>query len=325
MISVLLTILKVTGIVLLCILGVLLLLLLLVLFVPVRYRVNAKREAASEEPGSIKVNITWLLHSISATFQYPGEESFRVRILGIPVFRSGQETVKKEAPPKSGSQDKEAETADQNKQQEAAGSQKRNRIEKSLKTEIKETETKEAETKEAEIKETQTGESETQQEETAQEKEKPTIFGFFRKLIMLLKNIRYTIQRICDNIKHIVKEIRYYIEIIKSDRFERAWKVCSTELFSLIRSIAPKKLEAYVTVGTGDPASTAQILAVHGMLYPILGNHIFITPDFENPVIEGTFFMKGRITVWKALKTAIRIYFNKDLRKVIQLFKKEAA
>lgn len=315
MISVLFTILKVTGIVLLCILGVFLLLVLLVLFVPVRYQVNAKREAGSEEIGSIKIKITWLLHSISAVFQYPKEESFRVKIFGIPVFSSGTEADSKKTKPE------EHEKTEDNKktEQNIAPKTKESSDEKeSCEAKI------ETDKKSEAAGETEAKQSEHIQEEAVHEEEEPSILKFFRKLMAILKNIRYTIQRICDNIKHIVKEIRYYIEIVKSDRFERAWKVCKSEVFSLLWSIAPKKLEAYITVGTGDPASTAQILAIHGMLYPLLGNHIFITPDFENPIIEGTFYMKGRITVLKALKTAIKIYFNKDLRKVIQLFKKEA-
>lgn len=315
MISVLFTILKVTGIVLLCILGVFLLLVLLVLFVPVRYRVNAKREAGSEEIGSIKIKITWLLHSISAVFQYPKEENFRVKILGIPVFRSGTDADSKGSKLEDDEKTEDNAKAEQNIEPEAKeNSETKESSEKKIETDKK---------SKADGK-TEDGQSETIQEKDIQEEEEPSILKFFRKLMTILKNIRYTIQRICDNIKHIVKEIRYYIEIVKSDRFERAWKLCRGEAFSLLRSIAPKKLEAYITVGTGDPASTAQILAIHGMLYPLLGNHIFIAPDFENPIIEGTFYMKGRITVWKALKTAIKIYFNKDLRKVIQLFKKEA-
>lgn len=110
--------------------------------------------------------------------------------------------------------------------------------------------------------------------------------------------------------------------MLQSDSFKRAFDLCRNEVFSLISSILPRKLIGHVTVGTGDPASTAQILAVHGILYPLIGNHIFITPDFENSVLEGDFYMKGKITVFKILKTAGKVYFNKDLRRVIRLLKR---
>ena len=131
--------------------------------------------------------------------------------------------------------------------------------------------------------------------------------------------------QICDKIKHVISNIRYYLAVIQSNCFKRAFSLCKTEVFSLIKSILPRRIKGTFLVGTGDPASTAQILAVHGMLYPIIGNHITITPDFENAVIEGDLLVKGRITVFKALKTAIKVYFNKDVRKVLRLLKREAA
>lgn len=145
---------------------------------------------------------------------------------------------------------------------------------------------------------------------------------FFGKIWNFLKNIQYTIARICDKIKHIVKNIQYYLKILQSDAFRNAWHVCGGEAVSLLKSILPRKLEGQLRVGTGDPAGTGQILSVYGILYPLIGNHIDILPDFEQAVLEGELFAKGRITVFRALKTAWVIYFNKDLRRLIKLLKK---
>ena len=93
----------------------------------------------------------------------------------------------------------------------------------------------------------------------------------------------------------------------------------------MLKSISPRKIRGSVLIGTGDPASTGQILAVYGMLYPLLGYHIDIVPDFEQQIIEGDLYVKGKITVFKALKTAWIVYFNKDLRRLIKLLKREAA
>ena len=148
---------------------------------------------------------------------------------------------------------------------------------------------------------------------------------FFRKLRSLFQNIRYTITQICDKIKHIANNIQYYLNILKSDTFSRAWKVCSGQAFSLLKSIFPGKWRGSLVIGTGDPAGTGQLLAVYGMLYPLLGAHISVTPDFERKILEGELFAKGKITVFQGLKTAWKIYFNKDLRHLIKLFKREAA
>ena len=155
--------------------------------------------------------------------------------------------------------------------------------------------------------------------------EKRTIAGFFGSLFRILRNIKYTILKIYDKIKHIVRNIRYYLAVIKSETFQRAYKVCSTQIVRLLKGILPKKLEGTLRIGTGDPASTGQVMAVYGILYPLLGDNIAITPDFEEQVIEGRLNIKGKITVFCILKTAWIIYFNKDLRRVMKLFKREAA
>ena len=167
-------------------------------------------------------------------------------------------------------------------------------------------------------------ESELEQK-LSEEEDIPTIKKFIQKLFNIVKNIKYTILKLYDKIKKIIKDILYYIAVLKSNCFQRAYAVCKTEIYLLVKSICPRKITGNFVVGTGDPASTAQILAIHGMLYPFIGNHINITPDFENSIFEGDLFIKGKITVVKLLRTAIKIYFNRDIRKVIRLLKREAA
>ena len=81
-----LNILKIIGIILLCILGLLLLLLILILFVPIRYRLKADRKLKADTPVRAEAKITWLMHLISAAYQYPKAPYLKVRILGIPVY-----------------------------------------------------------------------------------------------------------------------------------------------------------------------------------------------------------------------------------------------
>ena len=140
----------------------------------------------------------------------------------------------------------------------------------------------------------------------------------------LLKNLRYTITQICDKIKKIVKNIKYYIEVISSTEFKNAFRLCSGQAGVLLRHVCPKKIKGSLRIGTGDPASTGQVLAVYGMLYPFLGNQIMVTPDFEQQIVEGELFIKGRITLFRLVKCAWIVYFNKDLRRVINMLKREA-
>ncbi len=327
MITILLTILKVLGILLLILLSALILLILLVLFVPVRYRVRLCRKAEDGIPITIDLKVTWLMHLINASFSYPKAAFLKVRLLCFTVFRSDKkktasapsEKKKKHKEIKTENQTDEGMTTPQKTAPEPKPPKYRSGPENTESTENAEKANAAEDAKEETKKETQ-----------------GTVFSkirrglerckeFFQKLLSLFQNIRYTITRICDKIKHIVNHIQYYMKILKSDTFSRAWTVCSGQALSLLKSILPGKFTGSLVIGTGDPAGTGQVLAAYGMLYPLLGNHINVTPDFERQIIEGELFIKGKITIFKGLKTAWKIYFNRDLRRVIQLFKREAA
>ena len=185
----------------------------------------------------------------------------------------------------------------------------------------------EEEQRNPQIKETNAVEDDTHQtlEEIEKTEVPPTWKGFFKKLIHIIRNIKYTILKIYDKIKHILENIEYYLKVIRSEAFQSAFGVCSSQLAVLLISIRPRKISGDLLIGTGDPAGTGQILAIYGMLYPVIGNHISITPDFERQIIEGNLFVKGRITVIRLIQVAWKVYFHKDIRRVIRLLKREAA
>ncbi len=315
MVTILLSALKIIGILLLCLLVLILALLLLVLFVPIRYKVKGYRRENDEAPVRIAVKVTWLLHILNMAFCYPEETFVRVRIFCFTVF-STEKKEKKEGKKKTAKAAVTEKAGQADKTDNGNEAENADNAKKAPDT---------AEPAPAKENEDDTQTQQTMREEPDQEPEEPTLSKFFKKLFELLKNIKYTIWQIYDKIKHIIKNIRYYIKIIESDAFSGAWNVCSKEVLSLLKSILPGKLSADFVIGTGDPAGTAKILSVYGILYPVTGDHIRITPEFERSVVEGDFFIKGKVTVIKLLKTAIKLYFNKDLRKVIRLFKKEAA
>lgn len=303
MISILLTILKILGIFLLVVLGIILVLVSLVLFVPVRYRITACRKTEEEPQMAAKFKVTWLFHILNAAFSYPEAAYVNVRVFGFTVFRSDKPDTRKNASSKTEYESPESK-ADE------------------IKTDQNESMHKSSE-KQSKCAENE--QSEWEEHEKYEDEPKATLSDFLRKLWTILKNIKYTITKICDKIKHIIKNTKYYIRILKSNTFQRAWNVCSAQVFSLLKSILPDKVRGNILIGTGDPASTGQVLSIYGMLYPLLGNHINITPDFEQQVMEGELFIKGKITGFKVLKTAAIIYFNRDLRRLIKLFKREAA
>ncbi|MGF0034194.1 DUF2953 domain-containing protein [Bariatricus sp. SGI.154] len=98
MLHILLLILKIIGIIIAAILGILVLLIGIVLFVPVRYEAKGEFDGTLEGI-DVRAKVTWLLHLVKVTVCYENQElSWRIRIAWKHI-QSGQEdeqTMKEE-------------------------------------------------------------------------------------------------------------------------------------------------------------------------------------------------------------------------------------
>lgn len=346
---VILTILKIIGIILLVVLGLILFLLLLVLFVPIRYRIDASKDAEGEQQIHALIKVTWLLHLLNIRFLYPEEAYLRVRIACFTLFRSDQPTKEAASSKKNAAAEKkkesEAKTVKTSKASreaedtllatedvEGSGEQPQTMDEDGWSpidnTQIKPDEKMEAKLKDAPKNQTENAtHTETDSEESTSKWEllREKILWCIRKIWKLLKNIRYTIQSIYDKIRNIIHHIRYYYRVLQSELFRRTWEKYSKEVLCLLKRIAPRKIKGYLHIGMEDPATTGQILGYYGMLYPLIGEHIDVVPDFEHVILEGTLKIRGNITLFQAVRIACTIYFDKDLQKLIRLLKREVA
>ena len=111
LLHILLTILKILGILLLIAVGLLLLIVLALLFVPVTYTVQGDK---SQETWGISGRVSWLFGGISARFWHRGETGWELRLLGIPVrklmrrLRGGKRRKRQEKKTSSGRKEKGA-------------------------------------------------------------------------------------------------------------------------------------------------------------------------------------------------------------------------
>lgn len=146
---------------------------------------------------------------------------------------------------------------------------------------------------------------------------------FFSAFLAKCRNIKYTIQGICDKIKKAAENAAYYKGILESALFKETFALCKKQLAFLWKHCKPKKLRLFVCVGTSDPALLGNIISLYGMLYPFVVNHVMLQPEFDKEILEGSLFTKGHITVFWLLKTAWILYFNKNIKRLRKLFQKE--
>lgn len=90
----------------------------------------------------------------------------------------------------------------------------------------------------------------------------------------------------------------------------------------LLRHVGPQKWEGAVYFGLDDPAATGQVLAILGATYPIYRGQLSVVPVWDRKVLEGKACVKGRVYGIMVLCMAVRIYFDKNVRYVIQWFRK---
>lgn len=139
------------------------------------------------------------------------------------------------------------------------------------------------------------------------EKEKKKDRDFFA-------HFRLTVQKICDKIEKIKL-------ILKSERFKNAKIFAFRELKKLLCHLKPTKLQGTLKFGTADPCTTGELLAAAGIFYPLYGEHFTIEPHFEDKMIEGNVWIRGRIRGIVLALIAWKAFRNRDIRYLIKKFK----
>lgn len=314
MVHILLLILKIIGIALLILLGILILAVLCILFVPIRYRIYAAKEEAADAYGA-KAEVSWLLHILSLRLCYEKKIICKVRLFGIVIydFAKREEYADRKAEKEKKRAGKEAKKEKKKKAAQEAGGETKEEFKQNAVVR------EDAGQNIADVR--QPAPEETKQEEKQDFFDK--VKAFFSMLYEKLKNILYTIRKICDKIKQIIADIAYYKEVLEKEESKEAFLCCKKQLAAIWKNIRPKKLSIRLAIGFDDPATTGQFVSFYSMFYPWIYHTITLEPDFERNLFQGTFFCKGRITIFVLLKAAWIVYFDKNIRTFLRLWKKE--
>ncbi len=354
MISVILTILKILGLILLILLGILILVVCLVLFIPVRYRIEGDYQSSK---ATVSSRVTWLLHFVSARILMEYENAFSlhiaVRVLGVPIFDNKKKAAKKkkkeskeagynpEEPSPDGT-DTEIQAAStdnsgnsESNNEESASWQRSDLEELELEgTKVRETKGEESEILaskilESEILETEIEEAEIKEveiEESKNEADKKSLFEklyiIFGKFMQFIENIQYTFHKLCDTIVKIRDNLNYYLDLLQKQSTTRAIGTCKTQLMRIAKSLSPQKFQVNLHLGFEDTAVLGEILAVWGMLYPFHQGRIDIVPEFGQTILEGDILLKGKISLFVYLKVALILFFDKNIKQLIKQIKR---
>ena len=311
--AVFLKILTIIGIVLLSVLGIILLAILLVFFVPIRYKADGSFKG--NKP-SFVAGATWLLHAVSVKYILGQKNPLSIKIFGFKL-KQKEDTEENDDDFEEYDMALQKSDVESAKPVEAAKESEASKPKEPVALEKKEQHIFSESTLEKPIEEP----AKTASEPPAKQ-EKPDESGENIKAEDTHKDVPKSESKNKDfENQSFYDKIKKYIKIIESRRFKKTFEYAKTKIFKLLKHIRPRKLVIKGEVGFDDPSLTGKIIAITSMLKPFLGRHVNIVGNFEEPVIciEGK--IRGHITVLKVLWTGAVLYFNKNIRKIIKMFR----
>lgn len=289
MLAIILTILKIIGITILVILGLVLFLLAIILFVPIRYKGDGILNDAVKEA---HLKVTWLLHAVhvQVNYSHPGNPETIIKVLGINI-----EKFKKK---KKQEQEKDIDS------------------DKVSKTEASDTmiQTQDQSTASEIPEEEPVSENIRNMVEQAQALQKETWRDKLNKIINKITSVY-------DKVRDVILNIQYYLNILQEEDTQAVLHVTLDALLDILKKLRPRKLAANIKIGFDTPDTTGKLYGVYWMFKPALGEHVVLEPVFEEKVMEGDIFFKGQITVFTVLINVLKVVLDKRFMPLINKFK----
>lgn len=278
--TVLIAILKIIGMILLLILGIVAFLILLTLFFPVGYSVLG----ISEEDVVVRGKIYWLFHLITVCFFYERKEfSSEIRICGI--------RFKKKEPKLTDVYD---EYEIENETEDAAENNTESVTENAISDEI------------------EPFSANTPKDNMDRKSAKNTI-------TQTCKNIKHNIYRFRKALRNMKKKGKEWMEIFAKEENKATMSGVLGELKYLLKHFGIRRIRSNLAFSTGDPATTGQVLGGLCLLPFLYQKGVQVHPDFEADefYVKGELEVFGHVRSVHILRSGIHLWKDKNLRKII--------
>ena len=299
MLSVILNVLSIIGMILLIILGLVLLILAIVLFVPITYKVTGSADKQNQE---VSVRVNWLLGIIRFRLHYMKQLTWSLKIFWIDPMKPRNQT--KSSKVKSA-------TAKNVPAEECSAPSETVSSKDITVVDLPQTSSTNNSTE-------QTVNNSSQENNSAKDSKTIIDTEVPKKE---KKSIKDKITNIIDKIKNIYATVDYYIKVLQDKDTKTFVAKCFKVLGCILRHIRPRKLKLRGTMGFDSPDVTGKVYGYLCILYPFYGNNICITPDFENNILEGNLYCRGRIYICVLVWNALKILIDRKLYKLIHKLK----
>ena len=329
MLHIIIFILKIIGILLLVILGLILLLVSSVLFVPITYKVRAERK-----DGVIQVRAVagWMFRLLSVHYRlHTSQEPMQLlqgRILGIPVWKPLE--PKKEKPKKAEKKSKEKQSKP--KQMEAKQLEQKAEVKSSDKAKERLKKDLTPGTAVATIPQPEPEVSRKEQPQDKQAQTKPPRQSILKKLLYAIRRIYGKITAIGRGLFSLVVKLLHMPEKASEtigtltdfwnlEENVKARESIWRELKFLWKHSRPRKADLTLHLGFEDPSWTGQCMGVLSILNVWYPGRIFLKPEFEQEIFEGTLYIKGHMMLAVPLLSIFRLWRDENVMKIYRRFR----
>ena len=279
MIGILLTALKIIGIVILAIIALALLIILMVLFIPIRYR----GKIYFKEVPDIALSVTWFFKFLSLSITYKDGLDIIGKVGWLfKVYSNHDDEEETDSSEEIEDYESEAEetvdTVNENKKDEFL-------VENTKKVDVLEAENKIKELDKQEKKQSKKKKSKSNKKKSSAKKESK-----LDKLINKAKDIHY---------------------LLTEEENKKTLLLMLEKTKNLLVHILPKKIVGFFKFGFDDPSTTGQVLEAVAIFYPLYRDDFKIVPMFYDEIIEVDISFKGRLRVFYALYIGLILWLNK--------------
>ena len=313
--SIFLSILKIIGIILGILLAILLALVLLIVFLPICYRV----EGDFQEKNEIHGRLSWLFF-IRVKFLAEGKKiSVWLSILGFKkVLYPAEEKAARKA---------KKQRRSKKRTQKHTKPEEQDTVNTGFEDEVEEHDGLTVDDDSASIQTAELLSSSATDKSYTTADETFTDSDFSNKNYLPKFRPWHIIKTWIQKIKKFILSLKENFSNIKKEVSDETNKNAVSHIFkelkTLLHHIGPRRGKAQLSYSTGDPATTGELTGVLSIMPLFYKKGIHVVPDFTSDrfYIQGNFRVNGHFQVFHLLGIFIRVYRDKDLRKLMQKFK----
>ncbi|MCD7806755.1 MAG: hypothetical protein LUH19_05360 [Lachnospiraceae bacterium] len=299
MITILLTILKIVGVILLVFLGLILLVLCLVLFAPVKYRAKG---AKHPEEMHVSAFISYLRPFIRISVSYPQEPHLSVKIFWFDLLKPKEEKKDSQRKPEN---NKEKRKPAGKKKPEKQSTQKQPMEKQPVERQPVERQPVE--------KQLSTKQPTEEKVTAAEERVSPKAESVYP-----LETLREDSPPRKDTQKAESKEENKLAAIAALLwQYKEMYPDVLGRLFKALKTILPGKCNIYLVFGTGSPESTGYLYGAYCAFAEYLPGTIEFEPVWMESYLDVEFELSGKIRVIHFVTAAVKIIADKRVRQFI--------